>query len=180
MQSVKLNDKYFELYMERALIEARIAEIGRELTEKYAAAKPVVIGILNGSFVFVADMVRALPFELEIEFVKIASYQGTSSTGTTVQEISLKKNIAGRTVIILEDIIDSGLTIKNFLETIQVQQPKEVCLVTLLSKPSAHQFELPIDIVGFEIPNDFVVGYGLDYDGLGRNLDALYRVVEEE
>ena len=176
MKSIKLNDKYFDLYIERALIEARIAEIGGELTEKYAKAKPVVIGILNGSFVFVADMVRAMPFELEIEFVKIASYQGTTSTGATVQEISLKKNIAGRTVIILEDIIDSGLTMKHFLETIQILQPKEVCLVTLLSKPSAHQFKLPIDIVGFEIPNEFVVGYGLDYNGYGRNYDAIYKV----
>ena len=91
----------------------------------------------------------------------------------------MKKNISGRTLIILEDIIDSGLTMKHFLETIQGQQPKEVCLVTLLSKPSAHQFKLPIDIVGFEIPNDFVVGYGLDYDGLGRNLDSIYSIVGE-
>ncbi len=179
MSNISVKDKSFAPYISAAQIQARIAEIGRELTEKYAEAKPIIIGILNGSFVFVADMVRALPFELEIEFVKIASYQGTTSTGTTVQEISLKKNITGRTVIILEDIIDSGLTMKNFLETIQAQQPKEVCLVTLLSKPSAHQFKLPIDIVGFEIPNDFVVGYGLDYDGLGRNLDSIYSIVGE-
>lgn len=173
---IKADDKEFELYISKEVLHQRINEIGAQLSQQYYDKKPILLGILNGSFMFMADLSRTLNFELEMEFVKLQSYNGDSSSGKVNHEISLKKNIEGRSVIIVEDIIDTGLTISNFIETLKEKNPKSIYLVALLSKPSAHHFTIDIDIVGFEIPNEFVVGYGLDYNGYGRNYDAIFKV----
>jgi hypoxanthine phosphoribosyltransferase len=173
---IKADDKEFELYISSDELHQRIKEIGQQLSQQFKEEKPLLLGILNGSFMFMADISRTLDFELEIEFVKLSSYSGDSSTGQVNHEISLKKSVEGRTIIIVEDIIDTGLTIYNFIETLKSKNPKTVYLVALLSKPVAHQFPIHIDLVGFEIPNEFVVGYGLDYNGFGRNYDAIYKV----
>lgn len=136
------------------------------------------MAVLNGSFVFAADLMRCMEMPCEISFVRMASYEGTSSTGKVKQLIGLKEEIKGRTVVIVEDIIDSGLTMKNLLATLEEKQPKDIRIAALLVKPGNLQVDLDIPYCCFDIPNDFIVGYGLDYDGEGRNLRSIYTVVE--
>ena len=162
----------------RADIEARVAVLGAEISRDYAGQRPLIIAILNGSFIFAADLFRALTIEAEISFIKLASYKGTSSTGSVVTAIGLEEKPGGRHVIILEDIVDTGRTLHGFLPEITQRRPASVKIATFLSKPEARKYDVRADYVGFEIPDSFVVGYGLDYDGLGRHLPELYTLVQ--
>ena len=171
---LQVHDKQFVPYISRQRIDERIAALGAEISKDYAGKHPLFIAILNGSFIFAADLFRALTIEAEISFIKLASYKGTTSTGNVVTAIGMEEKISGRHVIILEDIVDTGKTLSAFLPEIEQRTPASLKIATFLTKPEALQHEVVTDYVGFRIPNNFVLGYGLDYDGLGRNLPELY------
>ncbi|MEE8437763.1 MAG: hypoxanthine phosphoribosyltransferase, partial [Candidatus Neomarinimicrobiota bacterium] len=157
-------------------IRRRVAEIAAEISERFKNENPILIGILNGSFIFAADLVREIDSDCEIDFIKISSYSGNQSKGTVRLIKDISADITGRHVIIVEDIIDSGLTINFIRDRMLDASPLSVSLVSLLIKPDIAKVEFPIDWIGFEIPPEFVVGYGLDYDQKYRNLKGLYRI----
>lgn len=160
-------------------IQNRISEIAAELSEKFNDEVPILVGILNGSFIFMADLIRALDIDCEMDFIKLASYRGDKSTGTVRLRKDISAEITGRHVIVIEDIIDSGLTIKFIKDRMNDANPKSLTIVTLLLKPDVVTLDFSIDIVGFEIAPEFVVGYGLDYDQKMRHLPAIYRLEKE-
>jgi len=168
-----------ELISEQEVLK-RVGEIAAQISDKYKNDAPILIGILNGSFIFAADLMRAMDIECEIDFIKVASYTGTESMGTVRLRKDISANITHRHVIIVEDIIDSGLTIKFIRDRMRDAGPKSVAIVTLLMKPEIAKLDFKIDWVGFEIPPEFVVGYGLDYDQKLRNLKGVYRLGEIE
>lgn len=159
-------------------IKARVAEVAAQISHDLEGKRPLFLAVLNGSFVFAADLLRGIETPCEISFVRMASYEGTSSTGAVKQLIGLKEDIKDRTVVIVEDIIDSGLTMVHLLELLKEKQPADIKIAALLVKPGNLKVELDIPYCCFEIPNDFIVGYGLDYDGEGRNLPSIYTVTE--
>jgi hypoxanthine phosphoribosyltransferase len=176
---IQLHDLFFTPFLTEAQIQTRVAEIGQELGEVYRDQRPVFLVMLKGAFIFATDLVRCFPGEAEVSFVRTQSYAGTAST----QEVKLilgpePAEVQNRHIVIVEDIVDSGYTMHNFLPLLQAQQPLSVKLVTLLFKPDMLKKEVPIDYVGFTIPPKFVVGYGLDYNGLGRNLREIYQLAE--
>ena len=160
-------------------IQKRVNEIAIDLSKKFKDKVPILIGILNGSFIFMADLIRALDIDCEMDFIKLASYKGSHSTGTVRLLKDISAEITGRHVVIVEDIIDSGLTIKFIKDRMQDAAPASLMIVTLLLKPDVANLDFPIDIVGFEIAPDFVVGYGLDYDQKMRHLPAIYRIEKD-
>ena len=178
MAPVTLHDKSFETYLTEEVIQKKIQELAGQINEDYAGKKPLFIAILNGSFMFAADLFKHLTVEAEICFIKLASYKGMKSSGHVVTAIGLDQDLFDRDIIIVEDIVDTGKTLHNFLPKLQHQQPASLKIASLLHKPEATQFPLEIAYVGFSIPNKFVVGYGLDYDGLGRNLKEIYQLAE--
>ena len=178
MQLLRVHDKKFELYLTAEEIALRIKMVAYQLNSDYQGKKPLFLAILNGSFMFASDLFKEISIDAEICFIKLASYKGTKSTGHVITAIGLDMDIIGREVIIIEDIVDTGKTISEFLPQIYHQQPASVKLVALLHKPDAMVYPVKIDYLGFSIPNKFVVGYGLDYDGLGRNIPELYRLAE--
>jgi hypoxanthine phosphoribosyltransferase len=169
-------DKSFVSYLSKEAIDSAVARIAGEINTDYADKKPLFIAILNGSFMFAADLFKQINIPAEITFIKLASYKGTSSTGTVVTSIGLEADLYQRELIIIEDIIDTGKTMHEFLPQIKHQQPKSLKICSLLHKKEATQYPLVIDYLGFEIPNLFVVGYGLDYNGFGRNLDQIMQI----
>lgn len=171
------NEK-FELLLSPDQISARVEQMAAELEKKFENTVPIFIGILNGSFVFMADLLRALSFDCEMDFIKLSSYRGDSSSGTVRLLKDISADITGRHVVVVEDIVDSGLTIKFIRERLNEADPASVTIVSLLLKPEVAQLDFLIDIVGFEIPPEFVVGYGLDYDQKYRNFDGIYRLKE--
>lgn len=177
MSTVKVHDKNFEVYLSEAVILERIKELATEINRDYEGKKPLFIAILNGSFMFASDLFKQLNITAELCFIKLASYKGMKSSGNVVTSIGLEDDLFGKDVIIVEDIVDTGKTLHNFLPKLLHQQPRSLKIATLLHKPEATQFQLTLDYVGFAIPNKFVVGYGLDYDGLGRNFKEIYQVV---
>lgn len=180
MKQVKIHDKTFELFLPYEKIRAAVEKIAEQINEGLAGKKPLFICILNGSFMFAAELFKRIDFvDSEISFVKLASYEGDKTTGKVKQLIGLNEKIEGRTVVVLEDIVDSGITIDNIQEQLKKLKPEKVYIATLLLKPDALQKEVQLDYVGLEIPNDFIVGYGLDYDGHGRNLIDIYSVINE-
>lgn len=160
-------------------IQKKISEIAEDLSNRFNDEVPILIGILNGSFIFMADLIRSLDIDCEMDFIKLASYKGDKSTGTVRLLKDISADITGRHVVIVEDIIDSGLTIKFIKDRMQKAGPESLTIVTLLLKPDVANLDFPIDIVGFEIAPDFVVGYGLDYDQKMRHLSAIYRIEKE-
>lgn len=178
MDKIKVRDREFTVSIPEAKILQRVAEVAAQINNDLKNENPLFLAVLNGSFVFAADLMRCMEMPCEISFVRMASYEGTSSTGKVKQLIGLKEEIKGRTVVIVEDIIDSGLTMKNLLATLEEKQPKDIRIAALLVKPGNLQVNLDIPYCCFDIPNDFIVGYGLDYDGEGRNLRSIYTVVE--
>lgn len=178
MAIIRVHDKQFEPYISAAQINARIREVARQLNRDYAGKRPLFIAILNGSFIFAADLFKEIRIDAEICFIKLASYKGTKSTGHVVTAIGLDMDLFGRDVVIVEDIVDTGKTLNEFLPQLHHQQPASLKIVALLHKPEATVYPLNIDYLGFSIPNKFVVGYGLDYDGLGRNIGEIYKLVE--
>lgn len=173
---IQLHDLIFEPYISTEEINHRIEELGAALLKEYGEEIPVFLGMLSGAFVFMADLIRAYDAPCETSFVKYHSYRGLKSTGKLKEALGVDAGLEGKTVIIVEDIIDSGNTMKEFLPIILEKNPKKVVIVTLLYKPEALEHELSIDHIGFSIDNIFVVGYGLDYDGLGRNLKDIYKL----
>jgi hypoxanthine phosphoribosyltransferase len=176
MAAIKVHDKEFDIYLSEQQIQDKIKELARELEKDYRDKKPLFIAILNGSFMFASDLFKYLDIDAEICFIKLASYKGMKSSGNVITAIGLDQDLYGRDVIIIEDIVDTGKTLYNFLPKLQHQQTASLKIVTLLHKPEATEYPLAIDYIGFSIPNKFVVGYGLDYDGLGRNLKEIYQL----
>ncbi len=177
-ESILVHGKVFVPFLEREAIQKRIEELGLEITAKYAGKAPIFLGVLNGAFVFCADLLRACKLECEVAFLRMASYRGMHSSGDIVTVLGLDREISGRHVIIVEDIVDTGRTMSRLMQDLQAQNPESVAIVSLLFKPTALEAPLEIDFLGFEIPNKFVLGYGLDYDGIGRNLPDLYQLGE--
>ena len=178
MGDIRVHDKQFEPYINASTIAGRIKEIAGELNRDYSDKKPLFIAILNGSFMFAADLYKELQIDAEVCFIKLASYKGTKSTGHVITAIGLDMDLFGRDVVIVEDIVDTGKTLSEFLPQLHHQQPASLKIVALLHKPEATVFPITIDYLGFSIPNKFVVGYGLDYDGLGRNIPEIYKLIE--
>jgi hypoxanthine phosphoribosyltransferase len=174
MELVTLHDKQFTPYITAETIHANISTMAEKLSADVKKSFPLFIVVLNGSFIFAADLVKLLKFPCEISFVKLASYHGTSSTGKVSELIGLTENIEGRTVIVVEDIIDTGNTLENLYSLLKAKNAKEIRIATLLFKPEAYKKDIKVDYVGIPIKNEFVVGYGLDYNGLGRNLKDIY------
>lgn len=171
---LQIHDKQFKPYITGAQIQARVEALGEAIYRDYKEKQPVFLAVLNGSFIFAADLMRAYPGDCEICFVRLASYEGTASTGTVRQVIGLDTRLEGRHVLILEDIIDNGHTLHHCLQTLQQHAPASLAVATLLLKPDAVRYPVQADYTGFEIPPEFVVGYGLDYNCLGRNLRDIY------
>jgi len=178
MGEIRVHDKQFEPYLNAATIADRIKDIAGKLNIDYAGKKPLFIAILNGSFMFASDLFKELDIDAEICFIKLASYKGTKSTGHVLTAIGLDMDLFGRDVVIVEDIVDTGKTLSEFLPQLKHQQPSSLKIVALLHKPEATVFPITIDYLGFSIPNKFVVGYGLDYDGLGRNIPEIFKLIE--
>ena len=174
MKQVKVLDKEFIISLPSEKIQARISELASQLCTDYAGKSPVFLGILNGCFMFASDLFKRITIDAQITFLKLASYQGTTSTGNVKQLIGLNQEIKDQHIVILEDIVDTGETLDAIMRQLSGYQPASIKIVSLLLKPDSYKKEIPIDYVGFEIPNEFIVGYGLDYDGFGRNTEDIY------
>jgi hypoxanthine phosphoribosyltransferase len=177
---IHLHNKAFKPYLSEDLIQEKVKGLAAQLDSDYADKKPLFIAILNGSFMFASDLFKYLTIEAEICFIKLASYKGTKSSGQVITAIGLDTDIHHRHVVILEDIIDTGKTMNEFLPQLLNQQPASLKVAILLHKPDATQFKVNIDYCCFSIPNKFVLGYGLDYDGYGRNIKEIYQLIEDE
>ena len=177
---IKIDDRYFEISISEQKIGESIGRIAERMNHDYKGKSPVFISILNGAFMFTADLVRMLDFQPEIIFAKFSSYQGLYTTGEVKTLIGVNKNLEGRDIVIIEDIIDTGITMSEILPAINKMNPSSVRIATLLFKPEKLSRQITIDYCAMEIPNDFIVGYGLDYNGLGRNLKDIYTVVEKQ
>jgi hypoxanthine phosphoribosyltransferase len=178
MSTIKVHDKYFVPFLSEAEIQKKIKGLGMQISKDYAGKKPLFIAILNGSFMFASDLFKYITIDAEICFIKLASYKGTKSSGQVITAIGLDTDIKGRNVIILEDIIDTGKTLNEFLPQIRNQQPASLKIAVLLHKPQATVYPITVNYCGFSIPDEFVVGYGLDYNGLGRNISSIYKLQE--
>lgn len=177
MPQIKVHDKSFETYLSEHDIQEKIKELAAAINRDYADKRPLFIAILNGSFIFAADLFKHITIPAEISFIKLASYKGMKSSGNVITAIGLDEDLYNRDVIIVEDIVDTGKTLFKFIPSLEHQHPSSLKIATLLHKPEATVHPLTLDYVGFSIPNKFVVGYGLDYDGLGRNLKEIYQLV---
>ena len=179
MDLVTVKDKQFAISLSEERIRQRVAETAAQISQDLEGKNPIFLAVLNGSFVFAADLIRGISTPCEINFVRFSSYDGMCSTGSVKELLGLNQSLKGRTVVVVEDIIDSGLTMQELLVYLQKFEPAELKVASLLVKPGNMQVKLDIDYTCFEIPNDFIVGYGLDYDGFGRNLSSIYTVVED-
>jgi hypoxanthine phosphoribosyltransferase len=171
---INILDKTFVPFISRQSIENRVLELSATISDDYEGRCPLFLVVLNGAFIFAGDLLKNIPLTCEITFIRLSSYSQTESTGKVREIIGLDNNIEDRDVIIIEDIVDTGLTIKQLLNQIENKKPKSVEIATLLHKPEALKTPVTMRYIGFEIENKFVVGYGLDYDGIGRNLDSIY------
>ncbi len=178
MYKITLLDKQFSLYIPPEKIQAEVQRIADSINEDLKNDDVIFIGVLNGAFMFASDLLRKIDLNARVSFVKLTSYQGTSSTGIVKSLIGINEDLKDKTVVIIEDIIDSGNTIESIIQQIKGFRPRQVFVATLLLKKELYKKEFRIDYVGFSIPSDFVVGYGLDYEGLGRNLRGLYKIIE--
>lgn len=179
MSVIQVIDKKFKPYISAAQINERIKELAKEINIEYAGKRPIFIAILNGSFMFASDLFKDINIDAEICFIKLASYKGTRSTGNVITSIGLDEPLKDRHVIIIEDIVDTGNTLHQFLPQLYNQQPASLKIASLLHKPDALKYPIVIDYLGFNVPNIFLLGFGLDYDGLGRNLAEIYQLVED-
>ena len=173
---IQLHDKFFVPFIAAADIDAVLARMAKQAEDDLKGEVPVFIGVLNGAFMVMSDFVKHYTQPCEISFVKMASYEGTSSTGAIKQLIGLNQDLEGRSVVIIEDIVDTGHTIEALVQLFEAQKVKQLKIATLFFKPEAYTKTIPLNYIGFEIPNKFIVGYGLDYDGLGRNLPEIYQL----
>ena len=175
---VAVRDKKFQLLISPEKLQERIAVLGRQMNEEYKGKRPLFIVVLNGAFLFAGDLLKQIDIDCEITFTRFASYAGTSSTGKVNMLMQLADNIKGKDIIIVEDIVDTGQTLYKFIPHLKLEKPASIKIASLLVKPKAIIKPVTIDYAGFEIENEFVVGYGLDYDGLGRNLNGIYQLSE--
>ncbi len=177
MKTVKIKDKEFALSITSDKIQKAVCNIARKINTDLAGKDPLFLVVLNGSFMFASDLFKQLTIPCEMSFIKVTSYQGTSSTEEVKMLIGLSENIKGRTIVIIEDIVDTGHTIEDIKNSLKLKDPAEIYICTCLFKPKAYLKSIKLDYVGIEIPNDFIIGYGLDYDGFGRNYADIYKIV---
>lgn len=180
-KKIKLHDRTFEVMIPAAKIDEAVTKVAVKLNEDYASAErpPIFVSVLNGSFMYLADLVRKVDFDNEVAFVKISSYEGTQSTGCIKQHFGIDFDVTGRDLIIVEDIVETGNSIDHMVRYLQSLNPRSVEVCTLFFKPEKYRFDLPIRYCAMEIGNEFIVGYGLDYDQIGRNLKDIYVVSNE-
>lgn len=179
MDTIQIKDKKFSVTITEQEILKEVTRVANEINRDLDGQNPLFLSVLNGSFMFTADLMRRITIPCEISFVKLASYQGVASTGTIKEVIGITEDLTDRTVVIVEDIVDTGFTMQRLLETLGTRNPKQIYIASLLLKPGKLKVELDIKYVAMKIPNDFIVGYGLDYDGFGRNYPNIYTLVEE-
>ena len=177
MNQVEVNGKTFRISIPEAEIKKRVKEVAEEISRDMEGKNPLLLGVLNGAFIFAADLMREMTIPCEVSFVKLASYQGTTSTGKVTEVLGINENLTGRHVIIVEDIVDTGLTMKRMIESLGTRNPASVSVCSLLVKPDKLQVELDLKYVAFKIPNEFILGYGLDYDQAARGLRDIYTLV---
>ncbi len=178
METIQIRDKQFALSIRREDIQREVKRVADEINRDLAGKNPLFLSVLNGAFMFTSDLMKHITIPCEVSFVKLASYQGIASTGTIKEVLGLNEDISGRTIVIVEDIVDTGLTMQRLLETLGTRNPAAIHIASLLVKPEKLQVELDIEYVAMKIPNEFIVGYGLDYDGYGRNHADIYTVVD--
>ena len=178
MQEVNVLDRQFSVYLTAEEIQNRVSAMAEKINEDMKGREVLFFGILNGVFLFAADLFRQINLEAQISFIKLASYDGTRSTGKIKELIGWNEDITGKTVVVLEDIVDTGSTLERVIGELNLRKAKEIRIAALLFKPGAYIKDIPIDYIGFEIPNTFVIGYGLDYEGYGRNLNAIYKLIK--
>ena len=174
MEIITVKDKSFRPYISEEDLLASVKKVASKINIDYKGSTPIFLGVLNGSFMFFGDLLKSIELECTVSFVKLASYEGTSSTDQVNELIGLNERVEGKDIIIVEDIVDTGNTLVKLHEILVEKKPRSIKIATLLYKPEAYKKSYPIDYVGLEIPNAFVLGYGLDYDGLGRNLNSIY------
>ena len=179
METIKIHDKWFRTSYTETEILKHIKEVADRINNDMKGKNPLFLAVLNGSFMFAADLMKMINIPCEISFVKLASYEGTMSTGKIKEVFGINEDISGRTIIIVEDIVESGLTMKRMIDTLGTRNPESVHICTLLLKPERLQVNLDIEYAAMKIPNDFIVGFGLDYDRQGRNLRDIYTLVED-
>lgn len=178
MQTIEIHGKKFAISISRDKIETEIKRIAAEINSDYKGKRPLLLGVLNGAFMFTADLMRNLDIECEISFVKFSSYAGTTTTGVARELIGLNQSIEGRDIIIIEDIVDTGITMSQMLETLGKHKPASISIASMFLKPARLKIPIEVKYSAFTIPDRFIVGYGLDYDDLGRNLPDIYDAVE--
>ncbi len=178
MKEIQILDKTFREFISEESIQTRVGELAKQMNSELAGKEVVFLGILNGAFLFAADLFRRIEMNSRISFVKLASYEGTSSSGKIKELIGWNEDIKNKTIVVIEDIVDTGNTLELIVGELMLRKASEIRIAALLHKPDAYKKNIPLDYVGFEIPNNFVVGYGLDYDGYGRNLPSVYTLVK--
>lgn len=174
MNIIQVKDKSFKPFISNEVLQENISRVAKQMNEELADKNPLFIGVLNGSFMFIGDLMKYVTIPCEVTFIKFASYEGTHSTGTVKEIFGLSESVEGRTVVILEDIVDTGRTMERLIADLKKKNPAEIKIASLLVKPEAIICDVTVDYTVMEIPNDFIVGYGLDYDGFGRNLKDIY------
>ena len=179
MSTIKIKDKTFKTSIPEAVIKQRVKELALTISKDMDGKNPLLIGVLNGAFIFAADLMREMTIPCEVSFVKLASYQGTTSSGKVREVLGINEDLTGRHVIIVEDIVDTGRTMKQMIESLGTRNPASISICTLFVKPDKLEEPLDIAYAAFSIPNDFILGYGLDYDQAGRGLKEIFTLVEE-
>lgn len=178
MKEITILDKTFRELITQEKIQVRVEELAQQINKELQGKDVVFLGILNGAFLFAADLFKRITIEARISFVKLASYEGTSSSGSIKELIGWNEDIRGKTVVVIEDIVDTGHTLERIMGELSIRKAKEVRIATMFLKPDVYHNRIPLDYVGIEIPNNFVVGYGLDYNGYGRNYPSVYTLVK--
>jgi hypoxanthine phosphoribosyltransferase len=176
MENIIIKDKIFEISITAETIQKRISELASQISDDLNGKRPLFICVLNGAFIFAADLFKRISIDAEINFIRVSSYEGTQSTGLVKNVLGMNESIAGRYIILVEDIVDTGDTAVYLLDEMKKLNPEKIFFASLLLKPKALRQEIKIDYLGFEVPNDFLVGYGLDYDGIGRNYQDIYKL----
>jgi hypoxanthine phosphoribosyltransferase len=176
---VQVHDRFFKPFIDEEAIQKEVSRLAGEMNRDLSGKDPLFLGILNGAFMFASDLYKQLTFPCQITFLKLASYSGTESTGSVKQLIGINWDLKDRVVVVLEDIVDTGVTLETIIRQLRGYEPREIRVATFLHKPDATVREVKLDYVGMEIPNDFILGYGLDYDGYGRNFREIYQLVDE-
>lgn len=178
MEKIQVNGKTFRISIPEAVIKERVKAVAMEISRDMEGKNPLLLGVLNGAFIFAADLMREMTIPCEISFVKLASYQGTTTTGTVTEVLGINEDLTGRHVIIVEDIVDTGLTMKRMIESLGTRNPASVSVCSLMVKPDKLEVELDLKYVAFKIPNEFILGYGLDFDQAARGLKDIYTLVQ--